>query len=347
MRLAQELKLMGCIAGIYSCFIYFGIVQERVSSHSFPGEGRFPSVYFLVLAQCLFAAAAAVIPVLFSSPSTSNPHHAHHPHDDGKPKVPKQPPPQWCYAVLAISYLGAMLLTNFSLKWVDYPTQVIAKSVKPIPVMLMGVFMNGKRYSFGKYLRVIMMALGVAMFMYHPKEAAAERQAHALGYVCLVLSLACDGLTGPFQERIMMNYSSRGEYAMMLYTNMWSCLYLSLAVIASGEVQPVIQYLTRHPEVGVDIALSCTASAFGQAVIYYTITHFSSLVSSIITTTRKFLTLLSSVLYYGHHLELQQWLAVALVFGSLLMEVMSPQQLLALFIGRKSTASSHHHKKQH
>jgi hypothetical protein len=30
MRLAQELKLMGCIAGIYSCFIYFGIVQERV-----------------------------------------------------------------------------------------------------------------------------------------------------------------------------------------------------------------------------------------------------------------------------------------------------------------------------
>ncbi len=32
-----------------------------------------------------------------------------------------------------IRYLGAMLMSNYSLKYVDYPTSVLAKSVKPIP----------------------------------------------------------------------------------------------------------------------------------------------------------------------------------------------------------------------
>lgn len=30
-------------------------------------------------------------------------------------------------------YVGAMLFSNYALKFVDYPTQVIAKSCKPIP----------------------------------------------------------------------------------------------------------------------------------------------------------------------------------------------------------------------
>jgi hypothetical protein len=54
--------------------------------------------------------APFAVAVLFSSSShASNAHqhhhvHRHHDDDNGKPKEPKQPPPQWCYAVLAISY---------------------------------------------------------------------------------------------------------------------------------------------------------------------------------------------------------------------------------------------------
>ncbi len=34
--------------------------------------------------------------------------------------------------------------------------------------MLMSVLLNSKRYTFGKYARVVLMTVGVALFMYHP-----------------------------------------------------------------------------------------------------------------------------------------------------------------------------------
>jgi solute carrier family 35 (UDP-galactose transporter), member B1 len=43
--------------------------------------------------------------------------------------------------------------------------QVLAKSCKPIPVMLMGALM-GKQYPVKKYVNVIMIVSGVALFMY-------------------------------------------------------------------------------------------------------------------------------------------------------------------------------------
>lgn len=34
--------------------------------------------------------------------------------------------------------------------------------------MLMGVLLNARKYSAAKYLRVVLMTAGVALFMYHP-----------------------------------------------------------------------------------------------------------------------------------------------------------------------------------
>lgn len=44
--------------------------------------------------------------------------------------------PYFCHLnllILLLRYLGSMLMSNYSLKFVDYPTSVLAKSVKPIP----------------------------------------------------------------------------------------------------------------------------------------------------------------------------------------------------------------------
>ena len=36
--------------------------------------------------------------------------------------------PQWIYTICALSYVGAMLASNYALKHVNYPTQVIDQS---------------------------------------------------------------------------------------------------------------------------------------------------------------------------------------------------------------------------
>jgi solute carrier family 35 (UDP-galactose transporter), member B1 len=53
---------------------------------------------------------------------------------------------------------------NMRLRWL-WLLQVLAKSCKPIPVMLMGALM-GKQYPVKKYVNVTMIVSGVALFMY-------------------------------------------------------------------------------------------------------------------------------------------------------------------------------------
>ena len=70
------------------------------------------------------------------------------------------------YAVSSFSYLTAMVTSNKALTWVNYPTQVVGKSCKPIPVMILGVVIGRKKYPLLKYLFVLTIVAGVALFMY-------------------------------------------------------------------------------------------------------------------------------------------------------------------------------------
>nr|KAG5695838.1 hypothetical protein BaRGS_006495 [Batillaria attramentaria] len=58
------------------------------------------------------------------------------------------------------------------------PNVVLGKSIKPIPVMILGVVLAGKRYPFAKYLFVLMIVMGVALFMYKDGHAAKQSEEH-------------------------------------------------------------------------------------------------------------------------------------------------------------------------
>merc|ERR1712224_1071640 len=61
----------------------------------------------------------------------------------------------------------------------------------------------------------------------------------------------------------------------------------------------------------------------GQKFIFLCISWYSSLVTTTITTTRKFFTILFSVLYFGHSFTVGQWTSVLLVFGGLYLSIVS------------------------
>lgn len=49
----------------------------------------------------------------------------------------------------------------------------------------------------------------------------------------------------------------------------------------------------------------------------HTLAHFSSLLLVTVTVTRKMLTMLLSVVLFGHHVTKMQWLGVSFVFGGI------------------------------
>lgn len=125
-------------------------------------------------------------------------------------------------------------------------------------VMILGVTILRKKYPLAKYLCVLLIVSGVALFLYKPNKSSAVTDDHIFGFgeillvsfqfllasfiflaasrslwllVCLTLpqlvSLTLDGLTGVAQDHMRARFQT-GANHMMLNINMWSILILGL-----------------------------------------------------------------------------------------------------------------------
>ncbi|NXX79000.1 S35B1 protein, partial [Urocolius indicus] len=219
----------------------------------------------------------------------------------------------WLYAACSLSYLGAMVSSNSALQFVSYPTQWLVMFCL-FTVMLLGVTLLRKKYPLAKYLCVLLIVAGVALFLYKPKKVVASDD-HVFGYgeLLLLLSLTLDGLTGVSQDHIRAHYQT-GSNHMMLNVNLWSTLFLGAGILFTGELWEFLSFIERYPSIIYNILLFGLTSALGQSFIFMTVVYFGPLTCSIITTTRKFFTILASVVLFANPISSMQWVGTVLVF---------------------------------
>lgn len=124
----RKIKLIIYAIGIFACYIYYGVLQEKITRGLY-GEGenveKFTCFFALVCFQCILNSIFAKVVVTVVNQG----------YDSTR---------TWYYASAAITYLLAFVSSNMSLQFVNYPTQVIAKAGKPIPVMLLSVLFRKK-----------------------------------------------------------------------------------------------------------------------------------------------------------------------------------------------------------
>ncbi|XP_077350428.1 solute carrier family 35 member B1 isoform X2 [Festucalex cinctus] len=266
----MRLRFIVCFLGVFVCYFYYGILQETITrgdySHGDLKE-KFRFARTLVFIQCIINALFARILIQFF--------------EGPKPDFTRS----WLYGLCSLSYVGAMVSSNSALQYVNYPTQVLGKSCKPIPVMILGVTILRKRYPMAKYLCVIL----------------------------ILVSLTLDGLTGVAQDHMRSRFQTSANH-MMLNINLWSTVLLGLAVLWTGEVWEFLSFTERYPSILYNILLFGLTSALGQTFIFMTVVYFGPLTCSIVTTTRKFFTILGSVLLFGNQMSDMQWVGTILVF---------------------------------
>ncbi|XP_023172082.1 solute carrier family 35 member B1 homolog [Drosophila hydei] len=297
--------------GIFISYFLYGIVQEKLTRGRYgdqlqpdgnTGE-RFTYTLALVWVQCvcnyLFAKGMLTV-----RPQKEDTTHTGY------------------YAASSLTYLLAMVSTNMALRWVPYPTAVVGKSAKPIPVMILGVLIGRKSYSWTRYACVLTIVLGVILFMYkESKISNLPTETTGLGELLLFLSLSMDGLTGAIQER-MRDASAPSGQQMMLSMNFWSTLMLGVAMLVTGEGVEFIQFALRHSEVCIHLFMIAFCGALGQLFIFLMVASFGPLACSVVTTTRKFFTVLCSVLLFGNVLIARQWFGALLVFAALFTDML-------------------------
>ncbi|KAM8844392.1 solute carrier family 35 member B1 isoform 2-T2 [Spinachia spinachia] len=134
-----------------------------------------------------------------------------------------------------------------------------------------------------------------------------------INYPTQLVSLTLDGLTGVAQDHMRARFQTSANH-MMLNINLWSTLVLGLAVLSTGEIWEFLSFTERHPSIIYNIVLFGLTSALGQTFIFMTVVYFGPLTCSIVTTTRKFFTILGSVILFGNVMSTMQWFGTILVF---------------------------------
>lgn len=299
-----------CFFGIMGSFVCYGLLLEYATS----GGKHLHELSFLFVTSLLYTLTGSVGRYIRAE------------------KQSTIPPAQ--FAVLGLTSMGSTFFSVRALRYVIYPIQVLAKSCKPVPVMLMGALM-GKKYPPKKYLKVLLIVGGVGLFMgggdKSKKSDGDEKDASSqmIGVSLLFISLCFDGGTGAYEDKLMSVHSV-GPFDLMYNIQMGKTILAGIGLIVLNQVHIFVQMCQEMGFLLVALGLS---GAIGQVFIFVTIAKFGALTCSIIGLARKVTTLVASIYFYGHHLNKVQFLGLVICIGAMVND----------FFGKKGKKGGHGH----
>ncbi|KAL1530275.1 hypothetical protein AB1Y20_001187 [Prymnesium parvum] len=312
--LPRPVQLSIGVCGIFFSFSYFAVLQEDVYKKEYGGE-HFKYTFLALVCERGVNAAVGLLGMLVLGGSGL--------------VIPKKD-----VFVSGISQMLAMAGSNEALRYVSYPTQVLGKSCKLVPVMAGGLVLGGRSFSALEYAQVLLLTVGVCIFNLFGAKKKKGGEDSALGLALIGFSLLMDAVTGGLQDRVKKRTKElnpeAGEkpvptmHESMFWTNISGFLVAICAAFAAGHMVEGIAFCTRNPEVMSAIMIYSLASAVGQNFIYYMITQFGPLELTAVTTTRKIFTTLYSVFRNpANRLTMPQWAGCGLVFAGMLLDVVA------------------------
>lgn len=318
-------KLLFCVAGIYFFFLTWGLLQERISTmkyvNSVSDTGSFRFFQVLNMVQAFFAAGLALSQLLIQGMPLC-----------GTASQPHSLTPQLMFNFLKIALTSSIgsSLGYRSLKHINYPTMILGKSCKLVPVMLMNFLIYRKHFEAHKYFTVALITAGVSGFMLF-EDAAEDKQGSLqgnswFGLLLLLVNLLLDGTTNSWQDQLFLKYRLRSQQ-LMLFMNFFSGLLLAASLLVQTALNPrdsqlisAFNFAHTFPAVIPDILAFSACGALGQLFIFYTLEHFGSLMLVTVTVTRKLFTILLSLFWFDHAVNWKQWCCVGAVFAAIVLE---------------------------
>ena len=336
-RVPTEAKLAFAVAGIFFAFGAFAVLQEDVYRTSYAGE-RFSATFLvLIVERSVNTAVGALGALLLARPDGGDESADRVRSSRSEKKTPFRVPVA-AIATSGVSQMLAMAFANEALRFVSFPTQVLGKSCKMIPVMIGGV-VAGRKYRASQYAQVAVVTAGVVAFNLGKPRRDARSPSHsgapvaedsAYGLALIAASLAMDLVTAALQDRVKtatarLNPRRAGAdapktsmFESMLWTNAGgACAAFALAA-GTGQLGSGLAFCARHVAAAKNVAFYALASVIGQLFVYFTITEFDPLVLSTVTTTRKiFSTVYSAARSPEAAMTRTQWGGCAAVFAAI------------------------------
>ena len=238
---------------------------------------------------------------------------------------PRQQAPFYKYSFSSISNTLSSWCQYEALKFVSFPTQVLAKAMKVIAVMLMGKVVSNRTYPWHEYITAGMLSLGVSLFLLAADPSVSKRNQSVMettvaGVIILMGYMAFDSFTSNWQSELFQQYKVT-SVQMMFGVNLFSCMFTFVSLIFRGTIISSMVFLFNHTDFRIHACIISICSAVGQLFIFHTISAFGPIVFTLIMTTRQAFSIFLSCIVYGHLLTLQALFGVLVVFMALFLRV--------------------------
>ena len=307
----KAFKLMFCAIGLQTAYLTWGVLQERIMTQSYgevlSGDGqtvidagaKFGNSQFLVFVNRVLALLVAWLYIKNSS-------------------QPRTTVPTYKYSYCSLSNVMSSWFQYEALKYVSFPTQVLGKACKVIPVMIMGKFVSGNKYSWFEWFTALLLSIGVSFFLFGtPQDTSKGADSTGLsGLLLMVGYMGFDSFTSNWQGQLFKEYKM-SSFQMMLGVNLFSTTFTLGSLIQRGDFLNSIAFMLTYGEFMWHCIILSICSAVGQLFIYYTIGQFGAVVFIIIMTTRQALAILLSCVIYGHPVTAVGLLGILTVFLAL------------------------------
>ena len=232
------------------------------------------------------------------------------------------------YLLITLLFYSTNLTNNLALSYsVDMPTLLVFRSGSLLANMLVSLVAFRRSYPPSKYLAVLMVTAGIVV----ATSASAGAQASTaqdggfltwtMGIAMLTYALLGSAVMGVFQERLFAEYGKKPEEVLFFSHLLGLPAFLlnyrdivdSIGVFTASA--PITIAGLQIPSLWLMILVNVALQNACVKGVYFLLSEWSSLSVTMVTTLRKFISLLLSIYIFQNPFTPTHWIGTALVFA--------------------------------
>lgn len=200
------------------------------------------------------------------------------------------------YFLIALLTVVTMGLSNASVSHLNYPTQVMFKCCKLIPVLLGGIIIQGKKFNVYDVSASILMSIGLIFFTLADIEV--QPNFEAKGVLLILGALMADAAIGNVQEKQMKLYKA-SNIEVVFYSYSIGFVYIFIFQMCFENIPGALLFWLNHPIKTFGYAFIFSITGYlGINIVLHLVKNFGALIAVTVTTCRKAVTIIVSFIFF-------------------------------------------------
>jgi adenosine 3'-phospho 5'-phosphosulfate transporter B2 len=284
-----------CALAIHVLYGTYAITQEYLATHTFNGKlFRYPLFLVAISHTCamLFAICALTAQGL-----------------------PKLVPEMKFTSLPACADFIATWMQHGALYNLLFPVQTLMKTVKVVPVMLIGRMLRNRTYSTLDYIEGAMLTGLVSYFVVSVQQDSSAFSNHEImiGVIMMIIYVVVDSFTSPLEDYVYQHYKLDPGQMLLGLESISATLAWIGCFLLGNQLYHAIGFLLTEPSAIPAVLVHSICGAAGAYTCVLTVRLFGPAVFVLLMMSRQTMSLVISVLVFQHKFRWQDLLCLIVV----------------------------------